>query len=186
MSSVLVTGGTGRLGRAVVDRLLTGGAAVRVLTHRRAPEGSSRVDWASGDLVTGAGIDAAVAGVDAIVHCATTNGRKDVPAGEQLIAAAQRAGVRQRPHATTGTYPERGTCTSTGPCSSAARAARHAAVGIRAAAPGCCAACHSRIGSLTNHTSRAAPMRRASSRSTRPPRRWVRRPENTSSCHASR
>lgn len=94
MGRILVTGATSKLGRAVVDRLLAGGARVRVLTRRRAPDGPSFVEWASGDLVTGHGIDRAVDGADVVVHCATTNGRRDVPAGAHLAAAAQRAGVR--------------------------------------------------------------------------------------------
>ncbi|WP_344631241.1 SDR family oxidoreductase [Streptomyces glaucosporus] len=91
--SVLVTGGTGTLGRRVVRRLPEEGRAVRVLSRRPRPTGDREpYDWATGDLSTGEGIDAAVAGVEAIVHCATTIGRGDVAATRRLVDAARRSG----------------------------------------------------------------------------------------------
>jgi uncharacterized protein YbjT (DUF2867 family) len=45
-------------------------------------------------LGTGEGIDAAVDGVDVIVHCATQfTGNKDITSGEHLLTTARRAGV---------------------------------------------------------------------------------------------
>lgn len=88
--TVLVTGGTGTLGRAVVKRLLAQGRPVRVLSRRAHTPGEH--GWAVGDLATGAGVDAAVAGVEAIVHCATTHGRRDVGTTRALVEAARRAG----------------------------------------------------------------------------------------------
>ena len=61
---ILVTGGTGKLGRALVERLRGDGRAPRVLSRTA---GQGRV---VGDLRTGAGIDDAVRGADVIVHCA--------------------------------------------------------------------------------------------------------------------
>lgn len=87
---ILVTGGTGRLGRALVPRLLAAGHEVRVLTRsERAPR---EHDWAVGDLRTGTGLEAAVAGIEVIVHLATTNGRGDIAATRSLIEAARAAG----------------------------------------------------------------------------------------------
>jgi len=87
---ILVTGGTGTLGRAVVERLAAQGRQVRVLSRRPPPAERGPAEWATGDLKTGRGIDAAVAGADVIVHCAT--GLGDVGAAQHLIASARRAG----------------------------------------------------------------------------------------------
>jgi uncharacterized protein YbjT (DUF2867 family) len=48
----------------------------------------------AGDLSSGDGIAAAVAGADVIVHCATTNGRADVDTAQTLIDAAAQAGTQ--------------------------------------------------------------------------------------------
>lgn len=89
---ILVTGGTGTLGRPLAERLAADGADVRVLSRQPRPTGDDRpLNWAVGDLATGAGLDAAVAGAGAIVHCAT-DGRHDVAATRQLLAAATRTG----------------------------------------------------------------------------------------------
>ncbi|ORV14735.1 SDR family oxidoreductase [Mycobacterium celatum] len=82
-STILVTGGTGTLGRVVVDQLLTANANVRILSRGRRRR-SADVEHVVGDLRTGEGLDAAVSGVDAIVQCAEH--------AQHLVAAAQRAG----------------------------------------------------------------------------------------------
>ncbi len=91
MNEVLVTGGTGSLGRRVVDRLRAAGRDVRVLSR------GGRPDTIKGDLSTGAGLEEAVRGVDAIVHCASNPLRKmrqtDVGGTEHLLQAAARANV---------------------------------------------------------------------------------------------
>lgn len=87
---VLVTGGTGRLGRALVPRLLDGGDDVRVLT--RWERELVAHGWVVGNLRTGRGLAAAVAGVDVIIHLATTNGGGDVAVTRNLIEAASEAG----------------------------------------------------------------------------------------------
>lgn len=91
--TVLVTGATGTLGREVVRLLVARGVAVRGLS-RRAREAGDGVEWVVGDLVSGAGIAAAVAGVETVLDCATTQGKKDVAAVGRLVAEARRAGVR--------------------------------------------------------------------------------------------
>ncbi|MFF2146898.1 SDR family oxidoreductase [Kitasatospora sp. NPDC058190] len=91
--TVLVTGATGTLGREVVRLLVARGVAVRGLS-RRARGGGDGVEWVVGDLVTGAGIAEAVAGVETVVDCATTQGKQDVAGVERLVAEARQAGVR--------------------------------------------------------------------------------------------
>jgi uncharacterized protein YbjT (DUF2867 family) len=92
---VLVTGGTGVAGRALVARLRDGGSGdVRVLSRRAQPApGVVR-----GDLETGAGLAEALAGVDVIAHCASAadyrRPERDVVQTRRLIEAAGAA----RPH----------------------------------------------------------------------------------------
>ncbi|CAM01086.1 uncharacterized protein YbjT (DUF2867 family) [Saccharopolyspora erythraea NRRL 2338] len=88
---ILVTGGTGTLGRVVVRELLDAGRDVRVLSRRSSPE-QSLFERVTGDLRRGTGVDAAVSGVAAIVHCATTLGRADVATARTLVDAARRHG----------------------------------------------------------------------------------------------
>jgi uncharacterized protein YbjT (DUF2867 family) len=91
-SRVLVTGGTGTLGRQLVPRLRDAGCEVRVLS-RRAQEAADRIDYVTGDLLRDEGIQAAVDGAGIIVHCA--GGRKgDDEATRNLVRAASRAGAR--------------------------------------------------------------------------------------------
>ena len=95
MAVVLVTGGTGTLGRHVVGRLLGSGAAVRVLSRGGdPPEGAALV---RGDLVSGQGLGEALAGVDAVVHCASDPRRLEVEIDgtRRLLDGAAAAG---RPH----------------------------------------------------------------------------------------
>jgi uncharacterized protein YbjT (DUF2867 family) len=86
MTTILVTGGTGTLGRLVTERLRADGHEVRVLSRHAQPYA---VDLRKG----GSGLDAAVAGVDTIVHCASSPRGGDEQAAGHLIAAARRAGV---------------------------------------------------------------------------------------------
>ena len=85
-SPILVTGGTGTLGRLVVRRLRDAGCDVRVLT-RRGHEDEDGILFLIGDLATGEGIEAAVDGVAAIVHCAGSN-KGDADLTRNLVRAA--------------------------------------------------------------------------------------------------
>jgi uncharacterized protein YbjT (DUF2867 family) len=137
MAEILVTGGTGSLGRPTVARLRAAHHVVRILTRgpgtpadqvqsgEAQPAGAFadavRVDGAThdadqsdrtfpdlahlsrghlvhGDLLTGDGIDAAVDGVDTVIHLATSNGSRDVAMAERLIRASEKAGVRHFIH----------------------------------------------------------------------------------------
>jgi uncharacterized protein YbjT (DUF2867 family) len=90
-SLILVTGGTGTLGSRVVPRLRAAGRDIRVLSrHGHAP--ADGVEYVTGDLLTGAGIESAVAGAEIIVHCA--GGRTgDDEAARNLVRAASGTGV---------------------------------------------------------------------------------------------
>ncbi|WP_091350143.1 SDR family oxidoreductase [Micromonospora rhizosphaerae] len=89
-SPFLVTGGTGTLGRLVVPLLRDSGCQVRVLS-RRGHESRDGVEFMIGDLATGEGLDAAVDGVETIVHCAGSS-RGDEDKARNLVRAASRAG----------------------------------------------------------------------------------------------
>ncbi|WP_367039859.1 SDR family oxidoreductase [Streptomyces sp. Je 1-332] len=86
MTTILVTGGTGTLGRPLAEKLRAGGHEVRVLSRRSQPYA---VDLREG----GPGLDAAVAGADVVVHCATTQRGGDEVSAARLVEAARRAGV---------------------------------------------------------------------------------------------
>jgi uncharacterized protein YbjT (DUF2867 family) len=87
---ILVTGGTGTLGRRVVDRLRAAEREVRVLSR------SGRPGTVRGDLSTGENLEAAIRGIDTIIHCASNPvklRRTDVAGTELLLQEAARAGV---------------------------------------------------------------------------------------------
>jgi len=94
---VLVTGGTGTLGRPAVRGLLDRGHEVRVLSRRPAPTLPPGAAAVLGDLSTGAGVAAAVDGVNAVLHAASNTGaglgRGDVTGTERLLEAARSAAV---------------------------------------------------------------------------------------------
>jgi uncharacterized protein YbjT (DUF2867 family) len=91
-SLILVTGGTGRLGRLVVSRLRNAGRNIRVLS-RHAHASEDDIEFVTVDLLKGDGIEAAVDGVGIIVHCAGSN-KGDDDATRNLVRAASGAGVQ--------------------------------------------------------------------------------------------
>lgn len=110
---ILVTGGSGHLGRAIVPALQSEGHQVRILS--RQPRRDPDVEWIQGDLSTGDGLPNAVTDVEAIIHAATNSpaarrGRfkfadflrspadVDVSGTSALLAAAERAKVEHFLH----------------------------------------------------------------------------------------
>lgn len=95
---VLVTGASGRLGRAALPQLQAEGYDVRAMSRRPRPD-STGVEWVVADLATGMGIPAAVAGVDVILHLASApykgrdTRRVDVNGTRYLMVVADRVGV---------------------------------------------------------------------------------------------
>ncbi len=92
MRTILVTGGTGTLGRLVVPRLRDAGGRVRVLS-RQSRDAGDGIEFATGDLATGEGIEAAVEGAETIVHCAGST-KGDEEKALNLVRAASAAGTR--------------------------------------------------------------------------------------------
>ena len=91
-SPILVTGGTGTLGRLVVPLLRDAGRDVRVLS-RRSHESADGIEYVTGDLATGEGIEAAVQSTEIIVHLAGSSKGDEVKT-RHLVRAASPAGVR--------------------------------------------------------------------------------------------
>jgi len=91
-SRILVTGGTGTLGRHVVPRLRDAGCTVRVLS-RHAHDAADGIEYVTGDLLKNEGIQAAADGAEIIVHCAGSN-KGDEDKARNLVRAAARAGTR--------------------------------------------------------------------------------------------
>ncbi|MEU9739908.1 NAD(P)H-binding protein [Micromonospora chersina] len=92
---VLVTGATGRLGRVALPRLRDEGHTVRAVSRRA--RGDVGVEWVAADLATGEGLAAAVDGVEAVLHLASSPDRRthqiDVLGTRRLVLAAGHAGV---------------------------------------------------------------------------------------------
>jgi uncharacterized protein YbjT (DUF2867 family) len=94
MGGVLVTGGTGTLGRAVVPALQAAGSQVAVLSRSpgSSPDGVRRL---VGDLGSGVGLREALSGMDCVVHLASDfrHARQvDVDGTARLAGAASAAG----------------------------------------------------------------------------------------------
>jgi uncharacterized protein YbjT (DUF2867 family) len=91
---IVVTGGTGGLGRRVVARLRDRGRNVRVLS-RHPGDSPESVEYMAGDLVKNQGVEKAISGAEIVVHCAGVGKiKEDTAQAQNLVAAAKRAGVR--------------------------------------------------------------------------------------------
>ncbi|MDI2035351.1 SDR family oxidoreductase [Paenarthrobacter nitroguajacolicus] len=103
MSSICVAGGTGQVGREVVRLALAAGHEVSVLSRHVPAVGSpAHYDGATyfaGDVTTGVGLAAAVAGADVVIDCLEGQFGKAqkqfADGGERLLAAAVAGGARK-------------------------------------------------------------------------------------------
>ena len=99
---VLVTGATGRVGRAVVDLLIAAGVPVRALTHR--PEAAAslpdNVEVVTGDLTEPESLDAGLRGVGAVFLVWTVPPTTASAVVERLAANTQRVVFLSSPHQT--------------------------------------------------------------------------------------
>jgi len=98
VTRVLVTGGAGGLGSEVVPRIRARSHDVRIGSSRPRPaDVPAGIEWAQGDLLTGEGLAESVAGVDAVVHAASSPFKKtwqaDVEGTKLLLDAGKTAGV---------------------------------------------------------------------------------------------
>ncbi|MBL9201727.1 MAG: NAD-dependent epimerase/dehydratase family protein, partial [Opitutaceae bacterium] len=110
-SSVLVTGGTGFLGRRLVERLLAEGRAVTVLGRTPAPDLEKRgVRFIRASLDDAPAVMAACAGIGTLFHTAAKVGvwgryddffRTNVLGTRALLEGARRHGVRTFVHTST-------------------------------------------------------------------------------------
>ena len=110
-SPVLVTGGTGFLGRRLVERLLDAGRPVTVLARRSDPRLTARgVRFISASLDDATAVQAACAGVTTIFHTAAKVGvwgryddffRTNVLGTRALLAGARAHGVARFVHTST-------------------------------------------------------------------------------------
>jgi len=100
--NVLVTGGTGLLGRSLVHRLVRAGHRVRVLTRSAShPSVLDGVEVCVGDLERPASLHPAVEGVGVVVHCASdprSAETVDVAGTSNLLAALRGSDVSHLVH----------------------------------------------------------------------------------------
>ena len=104
---ILVTGGSGFIGRRVVARLADGGSGVRVLARGQRPaELPSRVEAVNADVLSGEGLTEAMSGIEKAVHTVAVireSGGQTFEGvirrgTERVVAAAKLAGVKKLVH----------------------------------------------------------------------------------------
>lgn len=101
---VAVTGGTGFIGKYIVDDLLSRGFTVRALTRSARHESRDNLVWVGGSLEDDESLSALVTGADFIVHCAgQVRGSKEdvftrcnVDGSLRLMQAARESGCCRR------------------------------------------------------------------------------------------
>jgi uncharacterized protein YbjT (DUF2867 family) len=99
---VLVTGATGRIGRAVVDLLVDAGVPVRALTHRSeaGPTLPASVEVVTGDLTVPESLDAGLQGVHTVFLVWTAPPTSAPAVVERLATHARRVVFLSSPHQT--------------------------------------------------------------------------------------
>src|SRR5512146_843978 len=103
---VFLTGATGFVGKHMLKRLIDEGHGVRALVRdpgEAAKAGQGGVEFLPGDVVSGAGLDAAMAGCEAVIHLVGIIAEKGTNTFEavhhlgtrKVVEAAKRTGVRR-------------------------------------------------------------------------------------------
>lgn len=95
---VLITGGTGDLGKALTPMLQKAGYNVRITSRRPAPADKNLdFEWYQMDLISGEGMAEAMADVDIVIHAASSPfkdvQRVDVEGTRRLLEAGEKAGI---------------------------------------------------------------------------------------------
>jgi uncharacterized protein YbjT (DUF2867 family) len=96
MKRVLLTGGTGHLGRELAPRLQSAGHIVRIMSRRASHLGEGKgLEWAQASLETGAGLAEAVESASIVLHAASSPVKRqvDVDGTGRLLDHARAAGV---------------------------------------------------------------------------------------------
>ena len=98
MSRVLVTGGTGELGSALVPLLLKDGHTVRISSRSPRKAGYDPIiEWAQTNFENGTGFAEAVKDVDIIIHCASSSFKPqavDIDGTAKLLQVAEKADIK--------------------------------------------------------------------------------------------
>ena len=97
MALIAVTGGTGTLGQNLAPTALARGHEVRVLSRRPGASVAAGADLAVADVVSGRGLDRALAGAEVVVHAATSPLRRarttEIEGTRKVVEAAHKAGA---------------------------------------------------------------------------------------------
>jgi NADH dehydrogenase len=115
--SVFVTGGSGFVGSAVIDELLSRGHSVTALVNRRPLRDGEAVRSAAGSLFDPASLEQGMQGCDAVIHLVgiimerpskgITFERIHVEGAANVVDAAKRAGIKRYIHMSAlGTRPD--------------------------------------------------------------------------------
>ena len=115
MSLLAITGGTGFVGRTLIEMAVREGHEVRALTRRPQPD-MARVTWVSGALDTPIALTSLIRGADAVIHVAgvvNASNRAGFAEGniagtEAVVDAAKGTGVRRFIHVSSLTAREPG------------------------------------------------------------------------------
>ena len=105
MSLIAITGGTGFVGKTLIELAVQAGHEVRALTRRPQPD-IPRVSWVSGALDTGMALTSLVRGADAVIHVAGVVNAPDrdgfaagnIAGTQAVVDAATGAGARRFIH----------------------------------------------------------------------------------------
>jgi nucleoside-diphosphate-sugar epimerase len=103
--TILVTGASGSLGKAVVNRLLGDGKRVRGFVRRVPDSPPQGVEYVVGDLADATAVDKAIAGADVVIHAGAAmkggwpeHKRATVDGTQHVVDACRTHGVRQFVH----------------------------------------------------------------------------------------